>query len=219
MLGVFYMSKRVKFSVDEKLYSVNQVLQGRTSRNAEAKRIGISIGTLHDWLRKFEEGGSERLKELRTWTTYSEETKLCAVKAVIEGGASKLSVVKKYAISGNSVLNKWISKYTSGNEVKSTSKERIEIVQYTIAHELAYDKAIEKYQVSYQQVYSWVRKYQSLGQEGLKDGRGRKKSLEELTELDCLKLENKKLQAEKEHLEMEVAVQKKLQEIRDRFKR
>lgn len=63
------MSKRVKFSVDEKLYSVNQVLQGRISRNAEAKRIGISIGTLHDWLRKFEEGGSERLKELRTWTT------------------------------------------------------------------------------------------------------------------------------------------------------
>ncbi len=229
------MSKRVKFSVDEKLYSINQVLQGRTSRNAEAKRIGISIGTLHDWLRKFEEGGSERLKELRTWTTYSEETKLCAVKAVIDGGESKLSVVKKYSISGNSVLNKWISKYTSGNEVKSTSKgrsksrmtkgrktdykERIEIVQYTIAHELAYDKAIEKYQVSYQQVYSWVRKYQSLGQEGLKDGRGRKKSLEELTELDCLKLENKKLQAEKEHLEMEVAIQKKLQEIRDRFKR
>lgn len=42
------MSKRVKFSVDEKLYSVNQVLQGRISRNAEAKRIGISIGTLHD---------------------------------------------------------------------------------------------------------------------------------------------------------------------------
>lgn len=228
------MSKRVKFSIDEKLYSVNQVIQGVTSRKAEAKRIGISHKTLNDWLRKFEEGGAGRLQELRTWTRYSDETKLCAVKAVIDEGESKRSVVKKYAISSTSVLDKWISKYTSGDEIKSTGKgsskshmtkgrktdykERIEIAQYTIAHGLDYDKAIEKYQVSYQQVYSWVRKYQLLGEEGLKDGRGRKKDLEELTELDRLKLENKKLQAEKEQLEMEVAVQKKLQEIRNRFK-
>ena len=228
------MSKRVKFSVDEKLYSINQILQGMTSRNAEAKRIGVSLHALNDWLRKFEEGGTERLKELRTWTRYSEETKLCAIKAVLDEGESRQSVVKKYAISDTSVLNNWISKYTSGNEIKSTSKgssksqmtkgretdykDRIEIVQYTIAHGLDYNRAIKKYQVSYQQVYSWVRKYQSLGEEGLKDGRGRKKNPEELTEIDRLKLENKKLQAEKEQLEMEVAVQKKLQEIRERFK-
>lgn len=235
MLGVFYMSKRVKFSAEEKLYSVNQVLQGRTSRTAEAKRIGIRRQTLKDWLRKFEEGGVERLKERRTWTRYSEETKLCAVKAIIDGVESNQSVLKNYAISSLSVLNTWVSKYTSGYEIKSTSKgsfpkkmtkgrkttykERLEIVQYTIAHGLAYGKAIEKYQVSYQQVYSWVKKYQSLGKEGLRDGRGRKKDLEELTEIDLLKLENKKLQAEKEQLEMEVAIQKKLREIRERFQR
>lgn len=165
------MSKRVKFSAEEKLYSVNQVLQGRTSRTAEAKRIGIRRQTLEDWIREFEEGGAERLKELRTWTRYSEETKLCAVKAVVDGVESNQSVLKKYAISSLSVLNTWISKYTSGQEIKSTSKgsfpkkmikgrkttykERLKIVHYTIAHGLAYDKAIEKYQVSYQQVYSW----------------------------------------------------------------
>mgnify|MGYP001327131026 CR=1 FL=1 len=101
------MSKRVKFSIDEKLYSVNQVIQGVTSRKAEAKRIGISHKTLNDWLRKFEEGGAGRLQELRTWTRYSDETKLCAVKAVIDGGESKRSVVKKYAISSTSVLGKF----------------------------------------------------------------------------------------------------------------
>lgn len=40
--------------------------------------------------------------------------------------------------------------------------------------------------------------------------RNQKKEPEELTELDRLLLENKKLQAEKEQLEMEVAVQKKV---------
>ncbi|MDM8214394.1 helix-turn-helix domain-containing protein [Enterococcus hirae] len=211
------------------------MIQGKISRSAEAKRIVISSWTLDDCLRKFEEGGTERLKGLRTWTRYPEKTKLCAVKAVLNEGESKLSVIKRYVISDPSVLNKWISKYTSGDEIKSTGKgnsksqmikgrktdykERIENVQDTIAHGFNYDKAIEKYQVSYQQVYSWVRKYQSLGEGSLKDRRGRKKDPEELTELDRLKLKNKKLQAEKEHLEIEGAVQKKLQEIRERFKR
>ncbi|WP_427180351.1 helix-turn-helix domain-containing protein [Paenibacillus sp. TC-CSREp1] len=37
-----------------------------------------------------------------------------------------------------------------------------------------YVKAMEKFGVSYQQIYAWVRKYQE-GQEGaLQDGRGRK---------------------------------------------
>lgn len=39
------------------------------------------------------------------------------------------------------------------NGRKTTYQERIEIVQYTIANELNYAQAIEKYDVSYQQVY------------------------------------------------------------------
>lgn len=235
MLGVFRMSKRVKFSVEEKLFSINQVLQSKTSIHAETKRIGVGNNTLSDWIFNYEREGIEGLKERKTWTRYSEETKKAAVKAVVDHGQSLRRVAKKYHISSSSVLRQWISKYTKGIEIKATSKgsasskmnqgrkttykERLEIVQYTIAHELDYGKAMENYQVSYQQVYSWVRKYQSLGEEGLKDGRGRKKESEELTELDRLKLENKKLQAEKEQLEMEVAVQKKLREIRERFNR
>lgn len=49
------------------------------------------------------------------------------------------------------------------NGRKTTYQERIEIVQYTIANELNYAQAIEKYDVSYQQVYSWVKKYQRHG--------------------------------------------------------
>lgn len=234
MMGVFHMSKRRKFNIEEKMYSVNQVLQGKNSRNAEAKRIGVDYWTMNDWVHRFERGGIERLGKLKNWTIYSDVIKLNAIKAVLQEGKSIRTVIKEYDVSSSSLLRGWISKYNKGNDIKSTRKgsstskmikgrkttfkERIEIVQHALAHKLDYEKTMGKYQVSYQQAYSWVHKYQSLGEDGLKDGRGRKKKTEELTELDRLKLENKKLQAEIEQLEMEVAIQKKLQEIRRRFK-
>ncbi|MDT2285362.1 helix-turn-helix domain-containing protein [Paenibacillus larvae] len=63
---------------------------------------------------------------------------------------------------------------------KTTFEERIEIAQYTIANDLDYQKSMEKYDVSYSQVYAWVRKYKSGGEEALKDNRGRNKPAEEL---------------------------------------
>ncbi|MEG0294141.1 helix-turn-helix domain-containing protein [Enterococcus sp.] len=58
---------------------------------------------------------------------------------------------------------------------KTTLKERVEITQFTIAHGQDYQLAVEKYKVSYQQVYSWVKKYQESGEAGLEDRRGHKK--------------------------------------------
>ena len=99
---------------------------------------------------------------------------------------------------------------------KTTLEERIEIAQYTIANDLDYQKAIEKYDVSYQQVYAWVRKYQSDGEEALKDNRGRNKPEEELDDHERLILRIKELEARNEYLEMENALAKKLAEIRRR---
>ncbi|MDV3484428.1 helix-turn-helix domain-containing protein [Paenibacillus larvae] len=78
-------------------------------------------------------------------------------------------------------MTRWISKYTNGVEIKSTRKvsrmnkgrkttfeERIEIAQYTIANDLDYQKSMEKYDVSYSQVYAWVRKYKSGGERSFK---------------------------------------------------
>ena len=46
--------------------------------------------------------------------------------------------------------------------VKLPFKERLEIVQYTLAHDKDYQKAIDKYKISYSQVYSWVRKFEKM---------------------------------------------------------
>ncbi|MET1171858.1 helix-turn-helix domain-containing protein [Paenibacillus amylolyticus] len=101
---------------------------------------------------------------------------------------------------------------------KTTVEERIEIVQYTIAHDLNYQKAVGQYGVSYQQVYAWVRKYQAGHAEALQNHRGRRKPVEELDEHERLKLRIKELEARNEYLENENAFAKKLAEIRQRKK-
>lgn len=61
---------------------------------------------------------------------------------------------------------------------KTTLEERLKIVQFTLDNQKDYQSAAEKYQVSYQQVYGWVRKYELDGKDGLLDRRGRKLQME-----------------------------------------
>ncbi|MFM9281484.1 helix-turn-helix domain-containing protein [Paenibacillus jiagnxiensis] len=226
------MSKRSPISSEIKLRAVRRCLQYESNPNHEAKQLGVHINTVSEWIRKYQADGEEGLGESKGWKSYSKELKLSAIQDVLSGEYSVREVAKKYHISSKSVLETWIAKYTRGVKMKPTRKridaplmnkgrkttyeERIEIVQFTIANDLDYQKAIDKYGVSYQQVYAWVRKYKASGQEALQDHRGRKKPLEELDEQERLKLRIKELEARNEYLEMENALAKKLAEIRRR---
>ncbi len=96
---------------------------------------------------------------------------------------------------------------------KTTLAERIEIVEYCIEHGKDYPATIEKYGVSYQQIYSWVRKYEEKGIDALKDGRGRIKPVEEMTDMEKLQAENRLLKAQLRDKEVEMLLLKKLQEL------
>jgi transposase len=98
----------------------------------------------------------------------------------------------------------------------TTLEERIEIVTYCIEQGKDYGAAIERYRVSYQQIYSWVRKYEQSGVSGLADKRGKRKKPEGMTEVERLRAENRLLQAENKRKEMEIALLKKLQEVERR---
>ncbi|WP_332282431.1 helix-turn-helix domain-containing protein, partial [Bacillus thuringiensis] len=71
----------------------------------------------------------------------------------------------------------------------------------------------DMYDVSYQQVYQWVKKYNNGGDEALKDRRGKKKEEQELSPEEKVKLEMKKLERENERLRAENAFLKKLEEL------
>ncbi len=99
---------------------------------------------------------------------------------------------------------------------KTTREERIEIVAFCLENGKNYAKVIEKYGVSYQQIYAWVRKYEEHGVAGLSDKRGKRKAISEMTELERLRAENRLLQAQIKDKELEVALLKKLKELERR---
>ena len=120
------------------------------------------------------------------------------------GEGSVDEIVAKYNISSREVLRNWIKRYNANKELKdydpkrevymaearrqTTLKERKEITEYCIAHGEDYKGTAALYDVSYSQVYNWVRKYLSEGEEGLVDKRGHHKTDDEVDELERLRL-------------------------------
>lgn len=103
---------------------------------------------------------------------------------------------------------------TKGRKV--TFDEKVDIVKYCISHNRNYYDTMDKFKVSYQQIYSWIRKYDEKGVDGLIDRRGKAKPESELTDEDRLKARNNLLEAENDRLRLENAILKKLQEIERR---
>ena len=99
---------------------------------------------------------------------------------------------------------------------KTTFEERVEIVQYCISHTHNYAETAEKFCISYQQTRNYTLKYEEKGIEGLRDKRGKRKTQDEMNELEKLRAEVKILRAEKERAEMEISFLKKLEEIERR---
>ncbi len=53
---------------------------------------------------------------------YSKEIKEQAVQDYLSGRGSLETIIETYHISSGSVLEKWLKRYTSGKEIKATSK-------------------------------------------------------------------------------------------------
>lgn len=93
-------------------------------------------------------------------------------------------------------------------ERTTTYEERIEIVSFCIEHGNDYTATIEKYGVSYQQIYSSVKKYKAKDAEGLVDKRGKRQPESEMTGVKKLRAENRLLEARNGRPETENAVLK-----------
>lgn len=222
--------RKEPFTASEKLAMIQELELGETTFAAAAYKFGVSKSTLKKWCRRYKVYGYEGLQIRSHNRSYSAELKQLAVEDCLKRGLSQYEVIDKYKIASRTQLSNWIKKYNGHSSLKAytggstamtkgrttTWQERIDIVLYCLAHQRDYTKAANQYQVSYQQVYGWVKKYQEGGQDALQDGRGRTKAPEELTETDRQKLAMKKLEYENERLRAENAFLKKLQELERR---
>lgn len=222
--------RKKRFEPEIIINAVQEYLEGQTSQQAIADRLGIALASFQAWVRKYKSMGADAFTQDGN-RHYSKELKEQAVTDYLAGRGSLQDICKNYRIMSATQLRRWIMKYNGHEKLdasgtggviimtkgrKTSFDERVEIVQYCIAHDHNYAETAVKHSISYQQARSYTIKYEAGGVEALRDRRGRTKPLGEMSELEKLRAENRILRAEKERAEMEASFLKKLDEIERR---
>lgn len=225
------MGRKAKVSPEQKLQAVNDYLSGMKGGTQICYELNVTKKSFDQWVRKFKLHGAEGLKTTIKNTFYPIELKYQAITDYLNGIGSLFEICSKYNISSHSILQQWIKKYNSHKTFKSRNKqgdrimtngrkttyeERTEIVSFCISNNEDYQITADKFKVSYQQVYAWVKKYQANGYEALMDRRGKRKEADELTESEKLSAQLKLIEAENRRLKMENDFLKKLNEVERR---
>ena len=223
------MARKSSFSPQFKEMIVKEYLEGNISYRSLASKYNVAFRTIEQWVDKYKLHGISALYPRINNSSYTKEFKLMCVKEVIDDFRSVAEVVAKYNISSRSVLLRWIKCYNANRELKdyfpkrevymaearrrTTLEERKEIVEYCLSHNRNYKETASLFEVSYNQVYSWVKKYDTNGVEGLSDKRGIHKPDNEVDELERLKRENLRLQRQLKEKDMLVELLKKMKDF------
>lgn len=222
------MGRKSIISFKEKLKIVQTILLSQDTIHHQAKILNFDKSTIKIWVEKYKTFGIDGLKTPNTNKKYSKILKITAVKEYISGTSSLIDICSKYKIHSKTQLRYWISLYNRGKLLKSwgantmkikgvrkniSFEDRIEIVKHYLEVSNNYVETAIKFQVSYQQVYQWVQKFNKNGIDALIDRRGKRKPIDEMSEVDKLKLENKILKAKYRRIELENALLKKLNEL------
>ena len=222
------MSRRERFTPYEKEQACLDYINGNRSRSEICNFLHISTRTIQDWAAIYKKYGILGFTKKTKNSSYSKEFKMELVEKCISGEASSIDLGHQYDISSG-LLRKWIRMYNANRELKdynpkqevymaearrkTTLEERKEIVDYCINHNRNYKNTAAKFDVSYSQVYSWVKKYDTDGADGLTDRRGCHKTDAEVDELERLKRENLRLKRQLEEKDMVVELLKKVKEF------
>src|SRR5699024_3023872 len=226
--GVFCI---VSYSTIEKLKLLHDYQKSDYGLTVYSDYHGVRPANMSKWIKQFLLAGLAGLIRPKHNQKYSLETKLTAVKAYLSGKYTNQAILQQYQIRNISQLHQWVISYNNDKlRVNQTTRKRVrkmgrkvtfdekrQIVRWTIEHNNNYKAAAEKYDISYQRVYSWVRKYRvNSDWEVLKDNRGRNKGKEPTNELERLRKRVRELEARDRERELQIAFAKKLVEIRNR---
>ncbi len=227
------MGRKSKYTIGEKIQAILDYKNGVRGKAQICNDLGLHYAgkDLYRWVNKYDKYGESAFHPKKRNKTYSKEFKEKVVREYLDGKGSTDDLIIKYDIQSAETLRKWVISYNSYGELKdynpkgdvymtksrkTTFEERIEIVKYCLDHEKEYKLAAEHFEVSYPQVYQWVKKYLESGEDGLKDNRGKRKEEAQLSELEKLQRENERLKRQLELKERENIILKKLKEVERR---
>lgn len=221
------MSKS-KHSPQFKAMVSQEYLDGKGSYYCLADVYQVGRATIEKWVAAYRLHGTNAFTKTIGNKRYSKEFKLQCVESVLSGNGSSVDIASKYNFQP-CVLESWIKMYNANRELKdycpkrevymaearrkTTIEERKEIVEYCINHQRNYKDTASLYDVSYSQVYSWVKKYDANGDKSLIDNRGHHKTDDEVDELERLRRENLRLKRQLEEKDMLTELLKKVREF------
>lgn len=224
-----------KYTAEIKIAACKEFLDGKLSQREICQKYGISFtessgsSILNEWILRYQVLGDNAFIKTKGNRSYHREEKIRIVEEYLAGKGSLQLIAAKYGIPSKETLRRWILRYNANRELKdynpkrevymaearrkTTIEERKEIVKYCLSHNRDYKGTASLFEVSYSQVYSWVRKYDANGEEGLLDKRGHHKTDDEVDELERLRRENKRLKRQLEENDMVVQLLKKVKEF------
>jgi transposase len=233
--GGIFMS-REKVTAEERVGAAKACAEGRMSQSEAARRLGVDVTSVCEWVARYKVNGALAFRKQESNSVYTEELKEKAVKEYLSGAGSLKRIAAKYGLRSNRQLREWIKVYNSGKDFgrkmsggsrmkqgrETTHEERIAIVKDCLEHGSNFGETAIKHNVSYQQVYTWVKKFKELGEAGLEDRRGKRISKQEpRTELEEMKIKMAQLEHDLYMTRMERDLLKKLDELerRDAFRK
>lgn len=229
------MGRRAKYTQGQKTWACEQYLNGNLTAKEIAKALNMSPygdGKVREWSRSYQVRGSKAFENSSHNQIYTKEFKLQVVQEYLTQRSTLSELAIEYGIPSSTTIAGWISRYNKDGEIKdhrrqregkmkagkkTTLEERVEIANYCLEHERNYKKTAEMYGCSYGQVRNWTIKFEQGGEEALRDGRGRAKEAEELTEQQRLEREIEVLKRKNKYLEMENELLKKAEEWERRW--
>ena len=225
------MGRKAKYSAKQKIQACEDYLSGRKTAIQIARQLGMGKrGKDHvrQWSKMYKAHGSSVFEESHHNRSYSKEFKEKVVQEYLSGKGSFRDLSVRYNIPSDETIRKWVLSYNNHIELrdydpksevymaerrKTSFDERLKIVKYCLEHNRDIKNTASLYKCSYAQVYSWLRKYEADGEEGLTDRRGRHKKEEELSDLEKAQRQIKKLEREKEEFKRKYELLKKAESI------
>ncbi len=231
------MSRKPKISKDLKVKICKAYNKGEGSFQSLANSIGVSDEIIRRWYHIYELNGEKAFETKSKNNSYTKEFKEMIINEYLENNASMAYISAKYNTSSTNI-ERWLNMYYNGIEMKSyeskrevytmksrktTFEERVFIVKEVIESNMNYSSIAYKYNVNYALVYSWTKKYLKDGEQALKySKRGRKNkdyNLEDLSEMERLKLELEKERKLREKFELQVEILKKKEKLEKKLYR
>ena len=220
------MGRKPKYSVEEKIKAVEDVLSRKKSKRSVAKGLGTGLGVdkLDYWISQYKAYGPDGLRTPQRNNRYTEEDRM-TVFGYLRAGKSEGEISRMLLIPC-SVIRNWVGCYNdstkagsgmAGKGGKGVPKQHhdfgtmLKATEECIESGHDYKSVCAKYSVKYSSLYSWVRKYEAEGESGLvRKPHGRRATADpKLTETERLKAQLAKKDQEIRELRESLEILKK----------